>query len=173
VPMIVVMPRGYGDFDVVGRGVNPPSGHFFAKENTQLFVDMLTREIIPAVEREYNVAAGRENRAVTGASMGGMQAVLLGLTHPELFAWVGGFSSAVPKADFDTRYPGVDAAKADLRLLWIACGADDFLVANNRAFAAWAKGKGLPVTAVETHGWHSYPVWRDDLMTFAPLLFRK
>ncbi len=90
VPMIVVMPRGYGDFDVVNRrpGVMPnPAAN---ENNAKLFVDTLVQEIIPQVEREYSVAKGRENRAVAGLSMGGQESVAAGLTHPDIFAWVAG-----------------------------------------------------------------------------------
>jgi enterochelin esterase family protein len=67
---------------------------------------------------------------------------------------------------------GLDAKKADLRLLWIACGTDDRLITSSRAFAAWAKQKGLPVTAIETPGAHTFIVWRANLLAFVPLLFR-
>jgi enterochelin esterase family protein len=46
------------------------------------------------------------------------------------------------------------------------------LLAPNRDFVAWAKTKGLPVTAVETPGKHTWLVWRENLLRFAPLLFR-
>jgi enterochelin esterase-like enzyme len=173
VPMIVVMPRGYGDFDVVAPV--RPTGVAAATANANnitLFGKTLVDEIIPSVERDYNIAKGRENRAIAGLSMGGQESTTLGLTRPDLFAWVGGMSSAVPRSDFDTHFPGVDAKKANLRLLWIACGTDDRLITANRAFAAWAKEKGLPVTAVETAGAHTFVVWRSNLLAFAPLLFR-
>ena len=124
------------------------------------------------MERQYNVAKGREHRAIAGLSMGGQESTTLGLAHPELFAWVGGMSSAVPRSDYDSLFPGLDAKKANLRLLWMACGTDDRLITSNRAFVTWAKQKGLPVTAVETPGAHTFVVWRDDLLAFAPLLFR-
>jgi enterochelin esterase-like enzyme len=174
VPMIVVMPRGYGDFDVVAPV--RPTGAAAATanaDNITLFGKMLTDEIVPSVEREYNVAKGRENRAIAGLSMGGQESTTIGLTRPDLFAWVGGMSSAVPRSDFDTHFPGLDAKKAHLRLLWMACGTDDRLIMANRAFEDWAKEKGLPITAVETPGAHTFVVWRDDLLKFAPLLFRQ
>ena len=173
VPMIVVLPRGYGDFDVVSRGRGATANPAMNENNAKLFVDTLVTEIVPAVEREYNVAKGRENRAVVGLSMGGQESVQAGLTHPDMFAWVGGMSAAVPRGDYDTHYPGVEAKRANLRLLWIACGTDDRLITPNRAFVAWARTKGLPVSAVETPGAHTFIVWRNNLLTIAPLLFRK
>jgi enterochelin esterase family protein len=173
VPMIVVMPRGYGDFDVVApQRATGAAAAGLNDRNITLFGKILTDEIIPSVERLCNVAKGRDNRAIAGLSMGGQESTTIGLTRPELFAWVGGMSSAVPRSDYDTHFPGLDAKKANLRLLWIACGTDDRLITSNRAFATWAKQKGFPVTAVETPGAHTFVVWRDDLLAFAPLLFR-
>ena len=140
-------------------------------DNVALFSRMLTEEIIPQVERTYNVAKGRDNRAIAGLSMGGLESVSIGLQHPELFAWVGGMSSALGTSGYDTRFP-VDAARAKLRLLWIGCGTDDHLITGNRNFVTWAKQKGLPVTAVETPGAHTFVVWRQDLLDLGPLLFR-
>jgi enterochelin esterase family protein len=174
VPMIVVMPRGYGDFDIVSHGHGAFGDPVISQRNVQLFARTLIDEIIPAVERDYNVAKGRANRAIAGLSMGGQESLTLGLTHPELFAWVGSMSAGLPqKADFDVLFPGVDANKAHLSLLWIACGTEDRLITPNRALVAWARQKGLPVTPIETPGAHTFIVWRDNLLALAPLLFRK
>ena len=171
VPMIVVMPRGYGDFDAVNHGHNPDPA--VNGRNVPLFDRTLVEEVIPAIESSYNVAKGRENRAVAGLSMGGQEALTLGLTHPELFAWVGGMSAGLPRdANFDTMFPDTNAGKAKLRLLWVACGTEDRLITPNRALVAWAKQKGFSVTPVETPGAHTFVVWRNNLLQFAPLLFR-
>ena len=90
--------------------------------NTSLFSQALLAEIIPRVEADYRVSARREDRAIAGLSMGGLESLTIGLTHPAQFAYIGGFSSAVHLLDPATQLAGVDAAK--LRLLWIACGKD-------------------------------------------------
>jgi enterochelin esterase family protein len=127
---------------------------------------------MPAVEHEYKTARGRENRAITGLSMGGLESLNIGLNHPELFAYVGGFSSALQERKFDTHIPNVDARKANLKLLWIACGTEDHLTQPNLDFIAWARDKGYSVTPIQTPGAHTWMVWRDNLLHFAPLLFR-
>src|SRR5438105_1737509 len=64
----------------------------------------LLKDIIPFVESHYPVKADREHRALAGLSMGGGQALTIGLTHRDLFASVGGFSSALfgNRTDFIT-----------------------------------------------------------------------
>jgi enterochelin esterase family protein len=48
----------------------------------------------------------------------------------------------------------------------------DDLIGANRKFVAWLSAKGFKPTVVETPGIHNWPVWRDNLIHFAPLLFR-
>jgi enterochelin esterase-like enzyme len=69
--------------------------------------------------------------------------------------------------------PPLTPQKANFRLFWMACGVDDALLKPNQAVIADLKGKGFAVTAIETPGHHQWPVWRDNLIHFAPLLFQK
>jgi enterochelin esterase-like enzyme len=176
VPMIVVMPLGYGDLDFVTAGFSVWNKYERVSENVDLYSKMLLTEIVPAVEREYNTAPGRENRAIAGLSMGGLESLVIGLNHTDEFAWVGGMSSAVFHGNdqmFDQYIPGLDAKKTNLRLLWIACGKTDGLIAANREFVAWTRTKGFDTVAVETPGAHTWITWRDDLVMLTPLLFKK
>jgi enterochelin esterase-like enzyme len=168
--MIVVMPLGYGYLDFVTLGFGQWSSEANVARNMQLFSAALLTEIIPQVEAGYRVSARREDRAIAGLSMGGGQSLVIGLNHPDLFAWVGGFSSAVVYKEYDGVFPGLDP-KAAPKLLWVACGADDTLVADNRKFEAWLSSRGMKPTVIETPGIHNWPVWRDNLVHFAPLLF--
>jgi enterochelin esterase-like enzyme len=169
-PMIVVMPFGYGDIEVVGR----PGDPWQSKRNLSRFTDMLLREIIPQVESQYRVKKHRESHAVAGLSMGGAESLLTGLNHLDQFAWVGAFSSGNMHLDsFDAGFPKLDAeANKQLKLLWIACGTDDDLIKINRQFKSWLKDKGVQFTDIETPGMHTWMVWRRNLATLAPLLFR-
>ncbi len=176
VPMVVVMPQGYGDYKFVTSGFDVWQDPTKVDDNVYLYSQMLTGEIIPAVEGEYNVAKDGAHRAIAGLSMGGLEALSLGLTQPETFRYVMGMSSAVHGEKFDEHFPsmaaGYAASRAQFKLLWVGCGTDDGLIKANRDFVAWAKGKGMPVTAVETPGQHTWLVWRQNLIAVAPLLFR-
>ena len=172
-PMIVVMPLGYGDMSFV----NGTIGDLWkqpdvVEHNTSLFSDALLTEVLPQVEHAYNASPKREDRAVAGLSMGGLESLQIGLNHTSTFAWIGGFSSAVHLLKPATQLPALTAKGTDLRLLWIACGTEDSLLDANRKLIATLKADGLAVTAVETPGAHVSFVWRDNLVHFAPLLFR-
>ena len=173
-PMLVVMTLGYGDMEVVRRGWDSWSDKDLAWRNLSRYTEILLGEVIPQVEGEYRIKKDRESRAIAGLSMGGAESLLSGLNHPDQFAWVGAFSSGgIDNRDFATEFPGVDVSiNKKLKLLWIACGTEDHLIKINREFKSWLKDKGVQFTDIETPGLHTWMVWRRNLSTLVPLLFR-
>ena len=169
-PMVVVMPLGYGDMSFV-HDHDVWNHASTIDHNVSLFQKALLTEVLPQVEATYNVSHKREDRAIVGLSMGGLESLTTGLTHADTFAYVGGFSSAVQEMDGDKQLASLDPKAANLKLLWIACGVDDKLIAPNRTFITWLKSKNMPVTQIETQGRHTWSVWRDNLIHFTPLLF--
>lgn len=171
-PMIVVMTLGYGTPEIVSR--NRQAGNrTLSGKNYELFRDSLFNEVIPQVEKEYRVRPDRVSRAITGLSMGGGESEFIGLNALDKFAWIGAFSAGGGSRDYDTAFPKLDEkANSQIKLLWIACGTEDGLLAGNRKFREWLKGKGIQVTEIETPGVHSWMVWRRNLAAFTPLLFR-
>lgn len=173
-PMVVVMPLGYGDFEVIRRGWGSWSDKQLARRNLSKFTDVLFEEVMPQVEASYRIRKDRESRAIAGLSMGGAESLLTGLNHLDQFAWIGAFSSGgIDLQDFNAEFPGLDiGANESLKLLWIACGTEDGLIKVNREFKSWLKDKGIQFTDIETPGMHTWMVWRRNLAAFAPLLFR-
>jgi enterochelin esterase-like enzyme len=171
-PIVVVMPLGYGDMKFVLDGDAGWKDPKKVEHNVVLFDQALLTEIMPRVESAYRVSTDRSERAITGLSMGGLESLYIGMTHSAQFAWVGGFSSAADILVNNERLANLSAKNADLRLLWIACGTEDGLIAPNRQLVEWLKSKNMPVTAVETPGMHDWMVWRDNLVHFVPLLFQ-
>ena len=53
------------------------------------FQEVLIKDIIPMVEKNYRVIADTEHRAMAGLSMGGMQTHAITLANPTTFAYVG------------------------------------------------------------------------------------
>jgi enterochelin esterase family protein len=170
-PMIVVMPLGYGDMSFVHDGWGVWQDSAKIDHNVSLFSQSLLTEVLPQVEKLYNVSTRREDRAIAGLSMGGLEALTVGLEHTGMFDYVGGFSAAVHKLKPES-LTGLDPKTANLRVLWIACGTEDGLIEPNRKLAASLKAEGLPVTPIETPGMHTWLVWRDNLVHFTPLLFQ-
>jgi enterochelin esterase-like enzyme len=189
VPMIVVMPNGFARRpgaakpdaakpdaakpdaakpDAAKPGAGKRGG--MGRDNSA-FADDLLKDIIPYVESHYAVRADRQSRAIAGLSMGGGQSLSIGLGHRELFAWVGGFSSA-PSArlpDDLTAQPG-DSPKG-LRLLWLSCGDTDRLMERSKSFHASLEEKKVPHVWHIDSGGHAWPVWKNDLYLISQLLF--
>jgi enterochelin esterase-like enzyme len=171
-PMIVVMPLGYGNLTFLTGGFSNWSSPATVDQNSDLFEQSLETEIMPAVEHEYDLAKSRNQHAISGLSMGGLETLTVGLHHTDQFAYIASMSAAVSQLGLDSHFPGIDAKKADLKLLWVGVGVSDHLLGGNRDFVAWARAKGFQVTAVETPGAHQWPVWSHNLVTVLPLLFR-
>ena len=171
-PMIVVMPLGYGAPEIVSQGFGANAS--LRQRNFQRFREVLVNEVIPQVEAAYRVSKDRKSRAIAGLSMGGAESLLTGLNTLDHFAWIGAFSSAELPEELNAEFPTLDSrANSQLRLLWIACGTDDHLIAVNRKFRDWLKSKGIQHTDIETPGAHTWMVWRRNLASFASLLFQR
>ena len=167
-PFLVVMPFGYG----VAPGAPAAPG-----QNTVLFGKDLIEDVIPFIQSRYRVSSDRQKRAIVGLSMGGGQALSIGLNHLELFSHVGGFSSGLgPQSDFPKAYAGVvaqpETANKNLRLLWVGCGKEDGAFAASKNFSDFLTEHHVTHRFHESAGAHTWMVWRRYLREVSPLLFR-
>jgi enterochelin esterase-like enzyme len=230
VPMIVVNPLGYG----TANGGQGPI------DMLNIFAKTLLNEVMPRVEASFNASKKREDHAITGLSMGGAEATLIGLNNLDKFAYIGSFSgayvmwpganaprgatppSAAPAGTMgadgnrptatppaiapgpatqaetgarpaptaagrapqqpgigqniiDTNFTNLNAkANSQIKLLYIVCGTADGLIGVNRQFKSWLKERNVQFTEVEVPDMaHVWPLWRQNLTDFAPLLFTK
>lgn len=82
---------------------NPPMQ--FTDEVTESYDNFLydiTESLIPFIESKYSCKTGRENRAISGFSMGGREGIYIGISRPDLFGYIGGACPApgiVPAQD--------------------------------------------------------------------------
>lgn len=191
-PMIVVSPLGYG------TSQGPAGGR--GSQNLIGYAKILLDEVMPMVDKAYNVSKNREQRAIAGLSMGGAETLFVGLNHLDKFAWIGAFSSApmlfpaaadaappagpggggrgapqpMDPAVFAKTFPTLDAkVNSQIRMLWIVCGTDDGLIGVNRQFKDWLRSKGVQFTEQEVPNMaHVWPLWRQNLTDMAPRLFQ-
>ena len=173
-PMVVVMPLGYGTREVlVPLAPGTTRDPAITQRNRDKFKEILLLEVLPQVDKDYRVSKDRGSRAIAGLSMGGGQALTTGLSALDRFAWIGAFSAGSLE-DFNAKLPKLDvgANANQVRLLWIACGTDDNLITTNRRLRDWLTSKGVQHVYIETPGEHAWTVWRRNLATFVPLLFR-
>ena len=152
------------------------------------FERMLLEDCLPFIEKNYRVIADKAHRAMAGLSLGSMQTCEIGLTHPELFDYLGLFSGfmrfgagvSVNFAD----WPHLKALAEDpgfisgnYRLFFRAIGESD------RFFSVFAEDSEqlellgsdkLPGYVARTYEgmMHDWGAFRRGLRDFAQLVFK-
>jgi enterochelin esterase family protein len=141
-------------------------------------------DIIPFVEKAYRTLRGRENRAITGLSMGGGIAINIGLKRLDMFANVGEFSAGIfggvaagayPEFEFEKVSPGFlkdpAATNRKLKVLYFACGTEDPRMPFQQTMAGNLRIKGINLVFKGFPGDHEWRVWHTRWPTW-PLLFK-
>jgi enterochelin esterase-like enzyme len=170
--MIVVMEQGYATRAGTASAANP--------RGNEAFEELVVNDLVPMVDSTYRTQAKRESRAIAGLSMGGGQAVKIGLGHPDLFASVAALSGGAEAGKAPGARPdGIAKALADpagfnagMRLLWIGCGLQDGSYARAKEAHEALEKAGVIHAWFETAGGHEWQVWRKSLHDLAPRLFK-
>lgn len=163
-PLVIVMPYGH-------TPSAPPDMRSLG--NYEAFERDVIKDVIPYVQKHYRVSGEQKDRAIAGLSMGGGQALTLGLGNLELFGWIGAYSSAVPQGQkLDKLLAEPNSINDKLELLWIGCGRNDFLFQANQKFFERLNAEKIKHVAHITDGAHEWRIWRRYLNEFVPLLFR-
>ncbi len=146
--------------------------------SSSVFTEMMLTDLIPMVETTFRVAPGRENRAMAGLSMGGMQTFTTGLTNLDKFAYIGGFSgSSGGRGGFDpkTSNGGVfaDAAAFNKKMKVLFLGIGSVEGPGTKTFSDQLTQAGIKNVYFESPGTaHEWLTWRRCFRDFAPRLFR-
>jgi S-formylglutathione hydrolase FrmB len=83
-----------GEFLIVA----PQGGRTFyinSADGSVRYSDFFLQEFIPLIETKYRIGKGRNNRAISGISMGGYGALRFAFSHPEVFSAVSAQSAAL------------------------------------------------------------------------------
>lgn len=173
-PVIIAMPEGNKSFYI--------NQH---ERDDKRWEDYIVEEVIPFVDGTYRTHAERSKRGVSGLSMGGYAAFMLGLRHPELFATVASHSGAFGVLELDddglgarvheafgpegsaTRkeydlYDLVQRRVGDLKVprVYLDCGSQDFVLAWNRDLVAKLAELRVAYEYRELPGSHDFDYWR-------------
>ena len=174
--MIVVMESGYA----LQWPSGTPLGPAFLQQMSEAFTALMLKDLIPMIDATYRTIADREQRAIAGLSMGGFQALQVGLTHLDTFAWIGAFSGArLESSELQTAYNGVfrdpGAFNQQVRLLWMSAGTAEerFYQGIQSLHEALGQVKIAHEIYVSEGTSHEWQTWRRSLHAFAPRLFRR
>lgn len=170
-------PRPQGGARPAGGQRPRMSGADFAKMARRMggaFEEVLIKDIIPMVEKNYRVIADADHRAMAGLSMGGMQTHGITLNNPKTFAYVGIFSGGSISADELTDVPDF---KATNKVLFMSAGGKEKGMAEGEGSVINA-AEGLKKVGINAHSYispetaHEWQTWRRSLYQFAQLLFK-
>ncbi len=171
VPMLIVMMDG----NTGGGGIRG-----FGERSLQVFENELTRVVMPLVEENYRAETTSDKRALAGLSMGGLQTLYAGVKNHQMFSHLGVFSSgwfANNPTLSDPQYAfmkaNADAINKNIKVFWVAMGGkEDIAYENCKVMMQKFDEMGIRYQYSEYPGGHTWPVWRNNLYKFAPLLFR-
>lgn len=154
-PFIIVMTYGMTNGARYGT-----IGSFSPKDFDTVLVD----ELIPYVDSHFRTLANKQNRAMAGLSMGGMETKSITLARPDTFDYWGLFSGGT--------YAPSDLKNVKPKLIFTSCGSkenpdgvrksvDDLKAAGFNAVSYVSEGTA-----------HEFLTWRRSLKEMAPLLFK-
>lgn len=183
-PMIVVMPNGNPNqyaAQTLGIPVKTEVKKYASNFDNY---SSLVADILPFVEKNYNVIKNRKGRAVAGLSMGGGQSFFIAFRNVNVFANVGIFSSgligasAIGGAPFDAEalFPGMYTAPAKYNkfdVIYLACGEEDGRIDGMKDFCQKLNDHGYKGVIWEQYpGTHEWKVWRRNLASFVQQIFK-
>lgn len=170
-PMLVVMMDG----NTGGGGIAS-----FGERSLQVFERELKQSVIPFVEENYRAETDAKSRALAGLSMGGLQTLYAGIKNNQMFSYLGVFSSgwfANNPALSDPQYAFMKENEStinnNIKVLWVAMGGkEDIAYENCKVMLKKFDEMKINYEYSEYPGGHTWPVWRNNLCKFVPLLFK-
>ena len=172
-PMIIVMTNGNA-FQTSSLRTAPNTPEITREtfmKYAGLFETSLVRDVIPYIEKNYRVKATKDSRAIAGLSMGGMQTITASIEYPDVFGYIGVFSSGIFQPGPGQEEKFVALKKAGFKKYWVACGKDDFVMESNKRLLDMLKKTDIKHEYFENEGGHTWANWRTYLSMFAPMLF--
>ena len=179
-PMIVVMTNGNA-WSSAAPGEEPKTeaNPDFTRMAQGGFEKSLVADVIPYVEKNYRVLTDKNNRAIAGLSMGGMHTQNISNANPGMFGYIGVMSMGLMNDSRWTTYNEEEHKKqlkalqdSGVKLYWIACGKEDFLIEGVNNLRKLYDGMGFKYEYVETTGGHTWTNWRIYLAELSPKLFK-
>ena len=179
--MIVVVTNGYPlQFASPNAGpLNPNPQAGVNNMGNGKFEESLVKDVIPFIEKKYRTYTDKNNRAIAGFSMGGLQTQHITNSNPDMFAFIGVMSMGLQDnnrlntfnpEEYDRQIKAV--VKANPKLYWIGIGKEDFLYESVVKLRKRYDEAGLKYEYRETEGGHTWSNWSLYLTELVPRFFK-
>jgi len=144
------------------------------------FEGELRNDLIPYMKANFNIKDGRDNIAMSGLSMGGIQTFDIGIAKClDIISHFGGYSGAhlSNPAEF---IAAIDANKdfdgLMIHNLYMTCGDEDHLAKDTfpltiEGFRYWNRVENFK-DYMFPHGTHDFPVWYNGFNDFIHMVFK-
>lgn len=184
-PMVVVMPNGNPNQYAAQTLQVPVKAQVKKYASNFDNYTSLVSDIMPFIEKNYNVRTDRKGKAVAGLSMGGGQSYYIAFRNVDKFSAVGIFSSgligstAIGGQPFNAeeQVPGMLSEPSKFNkfdVIYLSCGTEDNRIDGMQAFRDVLNEKGYRGVTYESFpGAHEWKVWRRSLSSFVQLIFKK
>ncbi|AKD39028.1 XynC protein [Pasteurella multocida subsp. multocida OH4807] len=143
------------------------------------YYTFVSKELVDYIDKHYATHAVKEQRAITGLSMGGFGALYIGIKNQDVFGQMGSMSGGVNIEQFKNNW-GISAVVNDRwsdynikdlahgllftkSHLIIDCGIDDFFIEPNRELHRKLLDLNVPHQYTEKPGGHSWVYWKDSI----------
>ena len=143
------------------------------------FLDDFQTSLKPEIEKRYSVAPGRENRAIAGLSMGGREALHLGIKLCDQFGYIGAFEPAPGLLPYPAEESLFNESTLTLpdeykktTYVFVTKGDRDGVVSEwPKRYAETLEKNGVDPHFVELRGGHDFKVWKESLYRFVKAIF--
>ncbi len=156
-PFLIVMPRGDGSIYTDTSG------------GDKSFEGVFINDLVPFVDSTYRTLADAGHRSIGGISRGGVWALEIAFTHPEMFNAVGGHSPAlsVNRAglDYDPEALAKSAPIDQLRI-FLDAGDADWTRYETLDLSKVLDNRYIPHTFAVGKGIHDYPYWASQVEAY-------
>jgi len=137
---------------------------------------IVTRELIPYIEKKYKTSG---KKAIAGLSRGSYQAMLIGVSHPEIFSAIGAFSPVIyegTEAEPFKELPIKNLLKSEKKpYVFIGIGEkeDIMFFKFNYALTTFLDQNKYPYFSYKSpETYHEWLTWRRSLYHFVQYIFK-
>jgi len=130
------------------------------------YAELMTKDMIPYIDKNFRTLADQENRAMSGLSMGAMCTKSVTLAHLDTFGYIGLFSGG-------TIAPDEISDKSKVKLVFMSYGSREHGSESVKNAADELNKAGIKSASyVSPNTAHEFQSWRRSLYEFAQLLFK-